>query len=252
MTDPDAPEGFDAVVLAGEYALGLLEGAELADARRRVLADPGFAAQAAYWDEHLAGLFAAQAGDSLHAPPAELWRAIDRRLAGDAPGGAVARLAERRPAAARWSWAAIASAAALAGVAVLLYVGTPDLRPADPAAPTQAPRQLIAQLNAEQGGAALTARIDPVTHRMAMKATKMDLALAGDMAPELWIIPAGGTPHSLGMIPANGAQQRVLTRAEATMAIEGATLAITVEPRQGAPHSAPSSAPVMAAALVEI
>ncbi len=252
MTDPDAPEGFDPVVLAGEYALGLLEGAELADAKRRVLADPGFAAQAAYWDAHFAGLLDTQADGSLQSPPVELWRAIDRRLAADAPGGEVARLAERRPATRRWNLAAMVSAAALAGVALLLYVGTPDLMGGDPAAPAQASRQLIAQLNGDEGGAALTTRIDPVTKRMAMKATKMGVELADNMAPELWIIPAGGTPHSLGMLPANGAQERDLTSAEAAMAVEGAMLAITYEPRQGAPHSAPSSAPVMAAALVEI
>lgn len=252
MTDPDAPEGFDPVVLAGEYVLGLLEGAELADAKRRVLADPGFAAQAAYWDSHFAGMLDAHSDGALQSPPAELWRAIDRRLADDASGGEVARLAERRPAAGSWNWAAIVSAAALAGVAVLLYVGTPDLGAGNPAAQAPASRQLIAQLNGDEGGAALTTRIDPVTHRMAMKATKMGLELADNMAPELWIIPVGGTPHSLGMIPANGAQERDLTDAEAAMAVEGATLAITYEPREGAPHSAPSSAPVMAAALVEI
>lgn len=252
MTDPDAPEGRDPIVLAGEYALGLLEGAELGDAKRRLLADPGFAVQVAWWEAHFAGLYDRHGDAVRDAPPAGLWSAIDQRLANDISGDAVTRLPEPRQAVRRWNVAAMVSAAALAAVAVLLYVGTPGLSPGDPAAPTQAPAQLIAQLSGGEGGPALTTRIDPATGRIALKSAGMGVQLAVGTAPELWVIPAGGAPHSLGLVPTDGTHSRELTRAEAAMIVEGATLAITYEARDGAPHDAPTSAPVMAAALVKI
>lgn len=252
MTDPDAPEAMDPVVLAAEYALGLLEGAELGDAKRRLLADPAFAAQVVWWDEHFAGLIDHHGGTATDAPPGELWSAIVQRIDGDAHNGGVTPLPKLSPAVRGWNLAALASAAALAGVALLLYVGTPGVTPSDPVAPAQQSAQLIAQLSGGEGGPALTTRIDPATGRIALKAAGMGVELAANMAPELWVIPAGGAPHSLGMVPKDGTHSRELTSAEEAMIVEGATLAITYEERDGAPHDAPSSAPVMAATLVQI
>lgn len=252
MTDPDAPEVIDPVVLAGEYALGLLEGTELGDAKRRLLADPGFAGLVAWWEDHFAGLHDVQDDAALAAPPIELWSAIDQQIEGALQNGSVTPLPAPSPAGRGWNIAALASAAALAGVALLLYVGMPSLTPGEPVAPAQMQAQLIAQMSGGEGGPALTTRIDPTSRMIALKSAGMGVKLAANMAPELWVIPAGGAPHSLGMVPMNGTHERELTSAEAAMIVEGATLAITYEPRDGAPHRAPSSAPVMAAALVKI
>ena len=64
----------DEQILAAELALGLLEGDERADALRRVLSDPDFAAETAWWRERTGTMALDQAEE---APPAA--RTAERR-----------------------------------------------------------------------------------------------------------------------------------------------------------------------------
>jgi anti-sigma-K factor RskA len=75
---------------------------------------------------------------------------------------------------------------------------------------------------------------------------------ASDLAPELWVIPADGVPRSLGLVSAEGLSRVGVPVAHRALMQDGATLAITMEPSDGAPHRAPSSAPVAAGKITTI
>ena len=59
--------------LAAEYAIGLLEGQDLLDARGRVASDPAFAQAVEWWEERLAPLLD---GIAETAPPEQLFARI--------------------------------------------------------------------------------------------------------------------------------------------------------------------------------
>ncbi|MDU0338808.1 anti-sigma factor [Bosea rubneri] len=73
--------------LAGEYVLGLIEGAEFAAAERRQADDPDFAGAVESWRGHLAEV---DATATPIAPPADLWSRIEAGIAGLVTGAAAA------------------------------------------------------------------------------------------------------------------------------------------------------------------
>jgi anti-sigma-K factor RskA len=231
MADPLLPEE-ELSVLAGELALGVLEGDERARALRLQLEDPAFAAAVSEWRDRLGPL---HEGFAEAAPP-DLWHAIERRLP-DAGGAGVRTLTRRLQA---WRAGAIASGAVAAALAVFLVV-----RPAPaPIEIVRAPDQVsIAQLAGEANGALFAANYDPAQGQMRIRAVELP---PSPLAPELWVIPADGVPRSLGLIAAEGTTNVLVSEAHRALIREGATLAITLEPVAGAPHDKPSSAPIAA------
>jgi anti-sigma-K factor RskA len=233
MPDPLDPEDRD--VLAGELALGLLDGEDHARANRLRLSDPGFAAAVAAWNERLAPL---GAGFEAQPSPA-LWPAIQRRL--KSPEDVLVRRGLRR-----WRFGAIASGALAASLAAVIV-----LRPAPaPVEIVRAPdRVAVAQLGAEGAPALLAANYDPAGGILRIRAMRLpDSALA----PELWVIPADGVPRSLGLVAASGVSRVAVSAGHQRLLQDGATLAITLEPRDGAPHKAPSSTPIAAGKISTI
>ncbi len=258
MTEPDTPQNMpaDRTALAGEYALGLLEGEALDTARRRMLADRAFAADVVWWESALGDL---AADGTAIAPDAVVWRAIEQRLVDsvDDADGRVATLppAPPRQAASNWSMAALVSGAMLAGVSLMLYLSTPRIDPAPASvgdAVAQPAPQLIARLKGAGEGPDVATRIDLARNDMAVNVTGMTLPADGARMPELWVVPAGGAPVSLGMLPAEGSFVRALAPHEATMLVDGATLAITYEDRATAPHDGPTSAIVASGSLMRV
>lgn len=227
MTDLSLSPG-ERDALAAELALGVLEGEGRAQALRLTLADPAFAALVETWGACLAPL----GSDFAEAdPPADLWPAIERRLGG---GGATS--SDLR----WWRRAAIGSGAVAASLAVFLF-----LRPAPaPVAGVRMPDQVaIAQLDGGERGALLAASYDAASSTLRVRALRMP---ESRLAPELWVIPEDGVPRSLGLVARDGISRIAVGSALRTMIREGATLAVTMEPGEGAPHRAPSSAPVAA------
>lgn len=227
MADPMDPMDED-TLLAAELALGLIEGAELAAARRRQLAEPAFAAAVARWTAEFAPL--AHAGPD--AAPPDLWSRIEARLPAAAP-------ADPRIVTALHRWQAIAIAAS-AAAAVLLAVLL--LRPvAAPVAPLQQP-VAIAQITGSEG-ATFAARYDAGDATLHVRTEAMP---ASRLAPELWVIPAGGKPVSLGLVATRGGRDIAVAPAHRALLTEGATLAVTMEEPATAPHAGPSGPPVAA------
>ncbi len=237
------------MILAGEYALRVLEGAELAEAQRRILAEPEFAGMVEWWQMWLGRM----AEDAMPISPSpRLWQAIEARL----EAREVAALAALPPprtsrAPSGWSMAlAGTGVAAMIAAAFIAMPGTTDApAPSEPPAPVivQAGDQLIAQLSSADGALKLAGRIDPSTGRLALNTAGFQPG--ADQAPELWVVPEGGTPISLGLIPADGYHTRELSARERGLLAPGATLAVTMEDRAGAPHEAPTTAILVSGAL---
>ena len=227
-------------LLAAEHALGLLEGAERAEATRRVLADPVFAAEVDAWRERFEPL----CGGFSSAPPPDVWSAIERRLGTDAREVTTIAPAEGRLRA--WRFGAIGSGLIAASLAAVL-VFRPLPQPVEIVRPPQ--QLVVAQLDGGPSGAFLAANYDPRAGALRIRAIQMP---DSRLAPELWIIPADGVPRSLGFVAARGISDVVVAVPHRKLMQEGATLAITMEPLAAAPHAAPSSAPVAAGKISTI
>lgn len=233
------PPGAD--VRAGEYVLGVLDERERRLARLRVETDPAFARLVGDWQRRLAALL-----DEIEpvAAPAQLWPRLRVRLGWSPAQG-------ERP---RGLWhsagfwrATAAAAAALAAVA--LWTGR---APAPPAPPVAQQPQLIehqpafpvTRLTRGDGSAGWLASVDQRHAKVMTMPVPAPQDPQGRVA-ELWLIPKGEPPRSLGLISTEWADSvKVPAEAVAKLAA-GATLAITLEPKGGAPHGVPTG-PVVA------
>ena len=68
---------------------------------------------------------------------------------------------------------------------------------------------------------------------------------AAGRAPELWLIPAGGAPRSLGLVSIDRAHTVAVPDALRDALVNGSVLAITLEPATGAPQGIPTG-PIIA------
>ena len=243
MTDRRDQEEMD--VLAAEYASGLLDGVDLRQARLREAADPAFALEVARWRGRLAPLHDEVAAV---APPAGLWGRIEATL-GSRPA------ANDNPAALHkavklWRGATGAMSALAACLALVLVLQQrPALAPAPQPAPAAAPATPMVAMVGDKQATKVMVSWDP-------SARQMVLAVAGTLpgdarhSHELWVIPADGTPRSLGTMPADKQSHMRLAEALASLLQQGATIAISVEPRGGSPTGAPTGPVIATGALI--
>lgn len=258
MTDEDDRKR-DRDNRAAELALGLLSGADKAAAERELLRDPAFRAAHAMWT--------AKAGQWLEdVPPAtdgnDLWpaieAAIERSEAGVASSGdpvhsghTAVRQSGRGPV---FAWAVAATLfAVVAGVMALHFSQRAMSARQDSASLAQRLAQAegerqVAQITGDASQVLVSALYDPAN---GMIAVKLDVAADSDLVPELWVIPGDGKPRSLGTFTSASAQLNVDSAVKPFL-VDGATLAVTLEPADGAPHAAPTGAVLGATQLTAI
>ena len=231
-------------LLAAEYALGLLAGEERLTARGLLATDPDFATRVADWERRLAPLYD---GFQEVGPPDRLWPQIRDALDAERPGGADVLALRRRQ---RW-WRGYAAAMTAVAASLALVLGYQSLLPdqrrpaALPQPIPQAEATLVAALASEDGRAALAVSYDPGTSSMIV--APATLRAAPGRGHELWLIPAGGPPVSLGVVRA-GAPARHRIPAAALGAVgPQATIALSIEPALGSPSGQPTG-PVIASA----
>lgn len=245
MADESESAIGDPFIVAGEYALGVLEGAELAAARRLLLADLEFANAVEWWEHRLGAM--AEAIEQ-YSPSANVWRGIEARLGEQDGGTDVALMAARPRGPSGWSIATALAGLGAAAAALLLVLSVPatiEPLPADKAAvPSE---QFVAQLQDAETGRRLASIIDPRNARLSLTITGLE-ADAGQ-TPELWVIPEGGAPVSLGAIPQTGSFARNLSTEEQALLVAGATLAVTFEEDSGQRHATPTMPILLAGAL---
>ncbi len=230
--------------LAGEFALGLLEGDERAAAVRRLLAEPGFAADVEWWRTQFAALFdlwpehdappqlAARVETSLDALTRQSGRATD--------GVTTLRSGARSP----WPWLAAASSAIAACLLLFIAVEPRSAPPVSQPIPAARPSSvLVAMLGDAKSPVA--AVYDPATGALRVAAGP---GVPDARVAQLWVIGGDGVPHSLGLL---AARPKVLAPrgADRGRIAPGATLAISIEPLGGSPTGLPTG-PVVATGVV--
>jgi anti-sigma-K factor RskA len=228
-TDHIAPED-DGRVLAAEYVLGVLGAEERRAVETRMAEEASFAREVAEWEERLGGM----ASYIMPAtPPAQTWLRIEASL-GEQPLSAVARPPSIWQSLAFWRGLSIGSSVlAAACVAALVYVGMRPMPPVSPRTP------LLATLTGTQTKqpnfvAAIGADGQSLTIVPAA------LLTADKRSMELWLIPEGGKPASLGLIAA-GQPVRLNIPPELLRQVgSGATLAVSLEPPGGSPTGQPT------------
>jgi anti-sigma-K factor RskA len=214
---------------AAEYALGVLEGEDLRAARQRASTDHGFAAQVARWRGRLSPLV--DEVPEVEAP-ASAWRRIERSLGPPTRDNVV--LLRRRLN--RWRAAAAAITAVAASLALVVFTQGISQRTAPPAQP------MVAVIKAGNQVAAV-ASWDGGSRRLVVSEINMPIKPRHDY--QLWLIPAGGKPHSLGVMPNRSLVPVALAEPVSEMVAAGATLAVSLEPAGGSRTDQPTG-PVVA------
>lgn len=227
--------------LAAEYALGTLRGRARARFERWMREDAALAHAAAEWETRLAPLAAAVRPVE---PPARVWHAIRARL-GEAPRVGI------------WEhlafWRTLALAASGMAAALLAAVAL-----VSPAPPVPAPAPVVVKVpSAEMAEIYLAVLSDPKTQRPLLLVTAnryardlqvrtLDASIrVSGKDLELWALPAGGVPRSLGIAGRAERARLTLARpAEQTLG-EVPSLAVSLEPEGGSPTGAPTG-PVLA------
>jgi len=219
---PDTPEELH--VLAGEYVLGVLEPDAAREVAGALAQNAALSRAVRFWEERLHPLSGLA---SPAEPPAGMWQRIESGIDGAAKPGWWNAL---------WLWRAVAVAATAVAACLALYIAF---------APPAAGPSYVAVLHAPQGQQpAFVATASPrglLVHAVASETAPSDRGF------ELWAIPPGAKPISLGMMRDDG---RLELGTLPPAISPGTTLAITLEPKTGAPHPAPSSAPVFLGTLV--
>lgn len=218
-----------------EYVLGVLDADTRADVAREVLASDEAATAVALWQRRLIPL-----ADSVTevAPAPYVWARIQHALQLDAPTRAQppGKLWNNLP---LWHWLGIGASAIV--VALLVVVALPR-KPPTPAATMVA--YMAATIQQDNGSTGWTATVDPQhAHMVVVPATP--IAFEPGRAPELWLIPAGGKPISVGMIARDRATTLILDATLVARLGPTVTLAVSVEPMEGSPTGQPTG-PVIA------
>lgn len=239
----------DPFIRAGEYALGVLEGDELAAARRSLLSDRGFVDAVEWWENRL-GAMGEAAGEFIPSP--SVWHGILARIDAEDSSQGPPPTSFGGLRASRWSLAALVTGAGMAVAGLVFFLATPRTvtLPQQPPVVASPGPQLIAQISEDEGARKLAGVVDVERGRLSLNITGLE-AEAGK-TPELWVIPEGGAPVSLGAIPQAGSFERDLSGEEARLLVAGSTLAVTFEDDTGQRHEAPTPPILLAGTLDQV
>lgn len=228
---------------AGEYVLGVLDADERRQVQQRIASEPAFAALIDMWEAHFAA-WTRRVPPVL--PPAHVWPRIRTRLGWspveDTRGGVWNNVSFWRTA------AALAVAASVA----MIVIGLRERPPVAPTAPPvvvlppaeEAAAKPVTVLARDDGTTAWIASVDIAKGKVLVVPVPSP-ADAGGRINELWIIPPGKAPLSLGLVSNEKAHTITLPAALRQAMAVGATLAVTLEPPEGIPHAAPTG-PIIA------
>jgi anti-sigma-K factor RskA len=204
----------DRDLLAAEYALGALEGAERREAERLLAGDPAFARSVATWQQRLTPLAAHVAPV---APPTDLWRRIEASIAPPAPTAVVVPFRRRLR---FWQATSVGTLAVAASLAAFILLH----HPAQPR---------VAVLTPVAGGAPVLMATAERDDALVVRPTT-SISVPNDKDLELWALAQGEMrPRSLGILPPSGRQ---LT-AKLT---PNTQLLVSLEPKGGSPTGQPT------------
>lgn len=218
--------------LAAEYVLGTLRGR----ARRRFerwFVSPQVGSLVKAWETRLAGL---EPPMERVTPPATVWRGIETRLD--------LRRQQRKPV---QRWLAIAAAAAV--FAVVGYFAVRQVEKPEVVTPVLASTERAFLQSAD--AKTIYWRVEVLGDNQELD---LHVQVVHDLAPgkshELWALPEGGAPVSLGLMPHTGEHHRVLTAAQRDALSKAKQIAVSLEQEGGSPTGSPTQV-LMAAALAK-
>lgn len=234
LSRPDRTQRLDA--LAAAYALGTLLGRTRRRLDRVAQVDPAVAAAIRGWEWRLAALTEGMPGIT---PPLHVWEGIRNRLGltGDAD-------AVRGGSAPWWASLSLWRGLALAGFALAFALGFLLLAPT-----AERPfESVVVVLAGPDAKPAMVATAERGSRYLTVKAVAAEVPPG--RALELWMLPDGRAPISMGLVPASGIE-RLLLREPAGTALQNIpALAVSVEPPGGSPTGAPTG-PVVYSGRIE-
>src|ERR1700678_3624658 len=221
---PDNPEVIDRLV--SESALGTLRGPARRRFERWRASTPFVDQRCRFWEERLMHL---AKGLTPVQPPAHVWAAIQRRL----------NLTSRQSARRRGrSFALAASVVLVVGLGALLYWrGLPANR-----------ATAVATISAKSGDHVWELQVFGNADRLVARAAKLPVRPPGSDY-ELWALPKGAAPVSLGILPAAGTSSRTLTLMQKRALALLSQVAVSIEPLGGSPSGQPTGTIVYVAPL---
>ena len=223
MTDTSnmtpAPGGEDRDARIAEYVLGTLAGEARAAFEAELARDESLRRAVAAWSERLQPL-----ADSVSpvAPPLSVRDRVLARIGGAEearPFSIVRWLA--------WTFGASAVAAAVAVAAVLLFTPQP---------PELGGYAMLRQPS--DNASVVVFQIDKDRSRIVLLAQAPKAGADKDY--ELWVLPPGKSPVSLGVLKAEERIERPIDAMRAALIQPGTTLAVSLEPNGGSPNGAPT------------
>jgi len=220
--------------LAAAYALGSLRGG----ARRRFESlarqSPQLRALALLWQERMSAMTELQPQE---VPSANVWKRIAIALRNEEDARRVAAAPSARRGAGFWRVAALAGGfAAVVAFTLAAYTGaqlsqlsaTPEIR-------------YVAMLEDERSSPAMLVTFDAKHGTLTLKRLG-DFREQADRSLQLWALPSGAAPQSLGVVEGGGVIR--LPAAEGQLR-QVPALAISLEPKGGVPPGSGPTGPVL-------
>jgi anti-sigma-K factor RskA len=249
MSIDDPIDGHDDL-RAAEYVLGLLDAEGLREAEARLRTDADFAAEVGRWETRFASWLDALAPVEA---PAWTWSRIRSSLPDEHPARRIVPPPTRTT---TWQSLAIWRGLAFGGLAataaslalVVFVLRHPAVTPPTPPvtiAPPLAP--MAVSLRHDDGSIAYTATLGA---NGLLVLTPVQVG-EDPRAIELWLIPVGDKPHSLGMLPRDRATAVQIPGGLREAARRG-LFAISLEPPGSGPHPAPTGPVVAKGGMVEL
>jgi anti-sigma-K factor RskA len=238
-TGPEAADPPPDDVLAGEFVLGVLDTTQRRQLQARIQTDRAFARRVEEWERRLAPLLA---DIQPVAVPASIWTAVCARLGWTEPEPEPETLAIGF-----WQrlgfWRAATVFASVVAIAAIAFTLDRSLLPALQPAQQQAegPTKPVTPLQHDDGTPGWLASVDTEKGTVLMVPVPAAPDAQGRV-PELWLIPAGKAPVSLGAVSTNRSHIVTVPPNARAALVAGSILAITLESAAGIPHAAPTSA----------
>ncbi len=233
LSRPDRQERLDR--LAAQYALGTLPRRPRARLERAAREDPRVAAALRAWEDRLASLAVAVPRVT---PPPRVWTRIVGRLGLENGARGAAPHVAWWNGLAFWRTLAAAGFAAALALGIALYSQAPVPEP-----------PIVAVLAGQDGKPAMIASARRDDRYLLMKAVGGAPVEPGK-ALELWTLPQGQPPRSLGVIPPGEVVRIPLTAPSAAALANIPALAVSLEPAGGSPTGLPTG-PVLYSGKIE-
>jgi len=221
--------------LAAEYVLGTLRGRARARFESLLRYDPALRRTVADWEDRVTPLAAAA---SEIAPPARVWRALSRRIAGTARArGGLA------------FWRGLAITGTTFALLLAAFIGMAP-RPEPPLA-------MVAVMNDDRGQPAMVVSWPPMKAmrdpHLRIKVVQEHPTMASGTAWEMWMLPGGkDAPVSMGLIGIDRDQVMRIAPALAARMGDAWGVAMSVEPAGGSPTGAPTGPVIFKGQCVKI